>query len=180
MSVPAATTTPPDLEPTTGPGSDVCAIATAPGPDDEPSRTGGDLMDNSDFGGGRWRYCLEEPMVLSIEHSAWCTWNADRTRVVEVTGLPARAGPVRHDVSIDLVRRAFQWSTTDATGTVATYEPAGTVAIQLLDDDGGAGVGSFQVALMPDPNGELPLPVGFPGRFGGVLRWQCGDPPPAP
>jgi hypothetical protein len=153
-----------------------CALTTEPGPADEPDRSGGDLIDMTDFGGGRWRLCLTEPTAATVEHTAWCIWTADRTAVSEVNGLSAKIGAVDYDAGVSLPRNEFFFGTTDQDGLVATYEP-GAVPAGDGSEDGRAGYLAFDVRLKIDP--EAGAPPGAQPRFVGSMRWLCGDPPPA-
>src|SRR5688500_1320541 len=102
-----------------------CAPPAEPGPGDAPPDGGGDLMDFSDYGGGRWRLCLTGPMIASIEGRAWCRWSEDRLSVLEVQGNPTPFAGLDYDAWFALRRREFQLSTTDRArgGLIATYAP---------------------------------------------------------
>jgi hypothetical protein len=156
------------------PGGD-CALVTQPGAADEPDRGGGEL-DMTDFGGGRWRLCLTDPITASVEHSAWCLWTADRTAVSEINGLPAKMDAFYYDAGVSLPRNEFTFGTTAQDGLVATYEPA-VVPAGNGSEDGRAGFLAFEVALAVDPEGGAPPPGASP-RYAGLMRWQCADPPP--
>jgi hypothetical protein len=154
-----------------------CALTTEPGPADEPDRGGGDAIDMSDFGGGRWRLCLTEPTVATAERTAWCIWQQDRTAVSEIDGLQVSIGVRDYDASISIGRNAFDFGTIDrASGQVASYQPS-EVPLGDATDDGRAGYLEFDVVLMVDPEGGGPPPGAEP-RYAGLMRWQCGDPPP--
>lgn len=157
---------------------DDCALTTEPGPADEPNRGGGEL-DLTDYGGGRWRLCLYEPTVATVEHSAWCIWTRDRTSVSEIDGLPAKIETLHYDTYLSIDRNEFQLHTTDREtgGLGGNYEPGPVVPAGDATDDGRAGHLEFDVNLNVDP--EAGAAPGAEPRYAGVMRWQCGDPPPA-
>jgi hypothetical protein len=154
-----------------------CELSQQPGPDDVPD-TGGET-DTSDQGGGRWRVCLEVPLAVSAEASAWCLWDEGRTTVTEISGLPASNGTVDYDAWLSFVESAFEFHATDTAhgGLVANYtNDLGPVHV-ALDADGRGGIARFDVGQRADP--EAAPPTGAPSRYGGVLRWRCGDAPAA-
>ena len=154
-----------------------CTIARRPGVGDEPSRDGTDLVDLSDFGGGRWRLCLSGPIEATAEYSAWCLWNPDRVAVTEIRGLPLAIGEIEYDATLSFDRADFSLGLTErASGNVATYSAEGGSAVVSPTRDGTGGAMSFDVVLMADP--EAGAPAGLPPRFVGALRWACGDAPP--
>ena len=154
-----------------------CALSRQPGPGDVPE--GGDETDASDMGGGRWRVCLEVPFTATAETSAWCRWNQGRTAVTEISGLPASSGTVDYDAWLSFAAPAFEFHATDTAhgGLIANYTTdADPVRVQL-DGDGRGGIARFDVGQAADP--ESSRPTGAPARYGGVLRWRCGDAPAA-
>ena len=154
-----------------------CALSQQPGPGDAPE-AGGET-DTSDMGGGRWRVCLEVPLTATAEASAWCLWDEGRTTVTEISGLPASNGTVDYDAWLSFVANAFEFHATDTAhgGLIANYTTdAGPVHVQL-DADGLGGIARFDVGQAADP--EAAPPTGAPSRYGGVLRWRCGDAPAA-
>jgi len=159
--------------------SGACDLSQQPGPDDAPPQGGGDLMDNSDMGGGRWRVCLEVPMAAAAEASAWCLWDEGRTAVTEINGLPASVGTIDYDAWLSFAAPAFEFHATDTGhgGIIANYATdTGPVRVQL-DADGRGGIARFDVGQRADP--EAAPPPGAPLRYGGVMRWRCGDAPAA-
>lgn len=155
-----------------------CPISRAPGPVDEPSRDGSDLIDMGDFGGGRWRLCLTGPTLATAEHSAWCVWNADRSAVTEVQGLPVPIGGIEYDTTLSFDRADFNLGLTDrGSGMVATYTAEGGLVVVKAADDRTAGAQTFDVVVMQDP--EAGAPAGLPPRFAGAMRWSCAAAPPA-
>jgi hypothetical protein len=151
-------------------------MTTQPGPADEPDRGGGDAIDMSDYGGGRWRLCLSEPMLATAERTAWCTWTQDRTEVSAISGLQVSIGALDYDASVSIGRNEFDFGTVDrATNLVASYLPS-EVPLGDATADGRAGYLAFDVVLMADPEGGAPS--GAVPRYAGVMSWQCGDPPP--
>jgi hypothetical protein len=143
---------------------------------DEPPRGGGDVLDLTDFGAGRYRLCLTDPLVGSFEHTAWCNWTDDRSTVRDVNGLPMRIDDVAYDGWVPLDADEFQLSTTDARGRVSTYRADARNQRREVGEDGRAGHVAFAVALQLDPESN-PHP-GAPPGFIGAMRWTCGDPPP--
>ena len=154
-----------------------CALSQQPGPGDAPE-AGGET-DTSDMGGGRWRVCLEVPLTVAAEASAWCLWDEGRTTVTEITGLPASNGTVDYDAWLSFVQSRFEFHATDTAhgGLIANYtNDLGPVHV-VLDADGRGGIARFDVGQAADP--EAAPPTGAPARYGGVLRWRCGDAPAA-
>jgi hypothetical protein len=146
---------------------DDCALIAEPGPADELDRDGGDLIDDTDYGGGRWRLCLAEPVVGAAENTAWCQWTPDRTAVVGISGQFVTIGSVPYDSGLVIASKEF---------FLTGYEP-GPVSPSLEAADGGrSGRLGFGMLVTVDPeHGAAP---GVAPRVIGVMRWQCGDPPP--
>ena len=152
---------------------EACALTTEPGPADEPNRDGGEL-DMTDYGGGRWRMCLTEPINASVEHTAWCIWTQDRTAVSEINGLRVGINALEYDTYLSIARNEFQLQATGSTGGV--YEPAHVVPVGEASEDGRSGDLTFDVALKVDPGAGAP--PGAESRYAGSMSWQCADPPP--
>jgi hypothetical protein len=154
-----------------------CAIAQPPGPADEPPRDGGDLIDTTDWGGGRWRLCLVDPERVDLEGTAWCTWDEARAAVVEVNGLPIEAGRLAFDAGLSFSAEPpeFYFHTTETSqGLIANYRSLhSTVTPEAAAS---SGVATFEVALQPDP--EAGAPPGSEPGYRGVFRWRCGAAPP--
>jgi hypothetical protein len=154
-----------------------CAVQQAPGPADGPPANN-DEMDTSDDGPGRWHLCLNAPTTVSIEGSAWCRWNADRTSVGEVTGLPVTSGAVDYDAWLSFPAAAFELHLTDRghDGVIANYAPA--AGLPLISTDAGQVHGGLpvDVVLVAD---EGVAPPGAPAQIAGQLAWACGNPPAA-
>lgn len=155
---------------------EACALTTEPGPADEPDRDGGDLIDMTDYGGGRWRLCLTEPAAVSAEATAWCIWTPDRTAVSEIDGLRARIGALAFDTYLSIDRYQFELHTTDQGTTAGNYAPGPVVPIGDAAEDGRSGNLAFHVELVVDP--ENGAPPGAQPRYAGIMTWKCGDPPP--
>jgi hypothetical protein len=153
-----------------------CALVTQPGAADEPDRSGGDLIDMSDFGGGRWRLCLNEPLTATGESSAWCLWTQDRTAVSEINGLRTRIGALDYDASLSIARNAFELHTFDQGTTVGNYEPGPEVPVGEASEGTRSGNLTFDVTVIVDP--EAGAPAGAEPRYARSMRWQCGDAPP--
>lgn len=155
-----------------------CAPPAEPGPDDEPNRGGGDLIDLSDYGGARWRLCLAGPITASVEGTGSCTWDQRRESVNEVIGHDLRIGTIDYGVWVALSRGEFQLGTTDRArgGLVATYAPGLSQPFGDATGDGRVGQLAFDVTVMIDP--EAGAPEGAPPRHLGSIRWICGDAPP--
>ncbi len=156
-----------------------CAPPDEPGPADAPPDGSGDLMDFSDYGGGRWRLCLTGPIVASLQNRAMCRWSDDRSSVIEVSGMPTKLGPIDYDAWVAVDRGEFQMSRTDwgRVGSIATYVPRANPPIGDMTDDRRIGRLAFDVTLLVDP--ESGAPAGAPPRHVGQMRWICADPPPA-
>lgn len=153
----------------------VCSITQAPGPADAPPADGSEI-DTSNDGPGRWRLCLTEPTLTAVEHSAWCRWNADRTRVDEVSGVPTTGGSVDFDAWLSFTGSKFEVHLNDsATGLIASYAPL-VAPNAATDPNRLGGTVPVDVALVVDP--EAGSPAGAPLRVVGQMRWLCGEPPP--
>jgi hypothetical protein len=151
-----------------------CALATQPGPNDRPPKGGGELMDLTDAGAGRWRVCTIEPGALIVEGTAWCRWNEGRTAVEEVQGLPVLAGGGTLDGGVVMGRAAIYLSTTLPDGTIHSYDSTNIPQVVDAVDGGRSGAARFLLDPILDP--EHP-PAVRPPNVAGVLRWQCGEPP---
>lgn len=152
-----------------------CAIQQAPGPDDAP-QLGGE-MDTSDEGPGRWRLCLDTPASVTLEGTAWCRWDAARSNVEAVSGLPTAADGIDYDAYIDFPGSGFEVHLTDrGSGAIANYGPR--LDLPTVDTDAAhrAGLAPVDVALL---TGDDVAPVGAAAAIAGRLRWACGDPPAA-
>ena len=158
------------------PGADLeCVIQQDPGPADAP-QPGGE-MDTSDEGAGRWRLCLDTPTTLSIEGTAWCRWDAARSNVEAISGLPTPSGGIDYDAYIDFPGSGFEVHLTDrGSGAIANYGPR--LDLPDIDTDAAhrAGLAPVDVALV---NGGDIAPVGAAAALVGRLRWACGEPPAA-
>ncbi len=152
-----------------------CAIAQPPGPADEPPREGTET-DTSNDGPGRWRLCLSGPIALSVEDTAWCRWDAARTNVEEVTGLPASDGSVDYDAWLSFPAAAFEVHLTDNAhgGVIANYGPRAGIPDVVAGVGRADGAVPVDVVLVAD-QGETP--AGAPLSLVGRLVWTCGDPP---
>jgi hypothetical protein len=134
-------------------------------------------MDTVDIGRGRWRLCLDAPVALVVEGSAWCTWNDQRTAVTEAAGLPVDAGPGAGtiDGGLAIDRGEAYLSRTGPGGDRAgSWQGGGPAQAILASVDGSAGLVKFRVAPIVDP--EHPPAVRPPDQVG-TIRWACGDPP---
>lgn len=154
-----------------------CGIVGAPGPEGAP-QGGGDLVDTSDMGGGRWSLCLTVPWGIVLEGSAACRWDPARGRPIEVDGLPTRLGTVDYSAWVQLGPIDGGMSLTDwraGSGTVATYRPVGSIDIRATEG-GRSGTLRIGMELLSDP--ESGSPAGVPPGLLGMMRWRCGDPPP--
>jgi len=170
----AQPSTPPTASATPG---EACALTTQPDAADEPNRDGGDLIDMSDFGGGRWRLCLTEPIWGTAEDTAWCIWTRDRTSVSRIEGLRARIGALDYGTYLSIDRNEFQLHATEQGTTAGSYAPGQVIPVGAAAEDGGSGYLVFDVDLVVDPEtGALP---GAEPRYTGSMSWTCGDPPPA-
>jgi hypothetical protein len=152
-----------------------CVIQQDPGPADAPE-PGGE-MDTSDEGAGRWRLCLDTPTTLSIEGTAWCRWDAARSNVEAVSGLPTAAGGIEYDAYIDFPSSGFEVHLTDrGSGTIANYGPREDLPDIETDAAHRTGLAPVDVALLT--GGDV-APVGAAATLAGRLRWACGEPPAA-
>jgi hypothetical protein len=161
---------------TSGPPGDVeCAIAQPPGPADEPPRQGTEI-DTTNDGPGRWRLCLTGPIALSVEDTAWCRWDAARTTVDEVTGLPASDGAVDYDAWLSFPAAAFEVHLTDNAhgGVIANYLPRAGLSDVTPGVGRTDGTAPIDVVLVADGGSA---PAGAPPTLVGRLVWDCGDPP---
>jgi hypothetical protein len=154
-----------------------CPITTAPGPGDEPPRGGGDLIDLTDYGAGRYRLCLADPRIGEFEHTAWCQWTEDRTLVRDYNGLPMQLGDVSYQGWFELGNGEFELSATDALGRVSTYLADAHELLREIGKDGRDGHVAFAVELYIDP--EAGAHPGALPAITGAMSWTCGDPPPA-
>ena len=154
-----------------------CALERQPGPDDRPPGPGGDGVDLSDRGGGRWRLCLDAPVRLAVEGSAWCTWNDERMAVSEASGLPLDIGNGRGtiDGSVSIEQGEVYLSQTKPAGEVGGWQGGPPGQLIQPSGDGSSGVARFRVAALLDP--EHPPAIRPPDQVG-TIRWACGDPPP--
>jgi hypothetical protein len=136
-------------------------------------------MDTTNDGPGRWRLCLTTPTIATIEGSAWCRWDAARTRVDEVTGLPTPAGALGYDAWLSFPAAAFEVHLTDQAhdGLIANYAPPTGLPSVTTDDAHTNGGLPVDVALVTDE--EAPGPTGAPPGVSGQFVWSCGDPPAA-
>jgi hypothetical protein len=150
-----------------------CAILQPPGPRDAPP-PGGEI-DVAGQGPGRFRLCLGGPSPLSVEGTAWCSWDAARQSVVAVSGLPTPAGTVDYEAFLQFETGGYEVHLTDRTsGVIANYVPR--------SDPTGIGAEPGQVSgLLPVDvvifTGGEPAPPGAPQALQGRVRWACGDPP---
>lgn len=170
------------------PAPDACPLEQLPGPADVPPY-GSSEMDFSDLGPGRWRFCTDGVVV---EASAWCEWDPQRTQILEISGLPERDARLTYDAWIRFEEgihpiRSIGWrigahvevgvTYLDRGGSLASYVGPPDIHASTVDAGGLGGVLAFSVALQADPeSGPMAdVPVGYDG----VIRWRCGDPPPA-
>ena len=153
-----------------------CTIQQPPGPGDAPP-AGGET-DTKDQGAGRWRVCLTTPAPTTVEGSAWCTWNADRTAVDDVSGLPTTSASVAYDTFLSFARSELEVHLTDQGhgGLIANYVPRQQASL-TTDSTHRSGTAVFDVALQVDP--ESGPPPGAPPTVTGIMAWVCGDPPAA-
>ena len=146
---------------------ELCAPPAEPRPADEPGPGGGDAIDGADFGGGSWRMCLVEPVAAAAENKAWCEWTPDRTAVIGISGLSVTIGSATYDSGLVIASKEF---------FLTGYEPGGVSPSLEATEDGRSGHVAFAMVPMIDPeHGAAP---GLAPRVIGVMRWQCGDPPP--
>ena len=97
----------------------------------------------------------------------------------ERLGRAPAALPVDYDAWLSFAAPAFEFHATDTAhgGIIANYTTdTGPVRVQL-DADGRGGIARFDVGMRADP--EAAPPPGAPERYGGVMRWRCGDAPAA-
>jgi hypothetical protein len=190
---PAATSAPTTVSSTASPGAATgaaasgiglvpdqsCTVEVAPGPDDAPPVGGGDLIDTSHFGPGRWRLCLAPPAVLTLEDTAWCEWNGNRTMVTQVSGHPRAIESTDVDGYVSFDPPSAGTSVTDETkwdrmvNFTVERQP---VSIES-DPAHLSGRAAFDLAQYLDP--ELGIVVGAPTAMAGTIAWVCGDPPAA-
>lgn len=145
---------------------DDCALVAQPGPN-PPRQEGGDAIDGADHGVGRWRLCLAVPIAGAAEASAWCEWTPDRTSVVGFSGLSVTVGGVSIDSGLSIATNEV-FLAGYAHGPVAP-------SIQATEDGRSGRVGFDMVPRIDPEHGAEP---GLAPRLVGVMRWQCGDPPP--
>ena len=116
--------------------------------------------------------------MTAVEDSAWCRWNADRTRVDRVSGLPTKGGSVDFDTWLSFTGSKLEVHLNEsATGLIANYAPLGTPEV-VTDPNRLGGTVPVDAALVVDP--EAGAPAGAPLRVVGQMRWVCGEPPPPP
>lgn len=155
-----------------------CAVEAAPGLNDAPSGNGGDLIDNSDYGPGRWRSCLVAPEVLVFENTAHCGWSEDRTTVTEIIGLPTDVGDVDFDGHLTFAPVAGSVSLTDPQWDRSVhYDREGRQVSIDTNEAHVTGRAAFELAQSVDP--ELGIVVGAPTAIAGTIAWVCGAPPAA-
>lgn len=154
-----------------------CTVQQQPGPGDAPPAGGGET-DTTGQGPGRWRICLTVPAAITVEGSAWCRWNADRSAVDEVSGLPSTAGSIDYDAFLPFASEKFEVHLTDRStgGTIANYVPRQPTTI-ASDPKRTTGTAAFDAALQVDP--ESGPPAGAPPTVSGTIAWVCGGPPAA-
>lgn len=153
-------------QPSASPGDD-CALTTEPAPADEFDRGGGDLIDGKDFGAGVWRLCLAVPVVASAENAAWCEWKPDRTAVIGFSGLSVTIGAMTYDSGLLIGTNEF---------FLSGYQQGPVPPSGDATEDGRSGHLAFDAVPRVDP--EHGAEPGLALRVVGVMRWQCGDPPP--
>jgi len=170
--IPTGSVTPIPTNPTAA-----CPAPSAPGPADEPPRAGGDLIDVSDWGGGRWRLCLTEPGPATAEGTVWCVWTPDRSTVIELNARPIKMGALDFETYVSFNGSRFELHALDLGGTVANYEPGPVLPTGTSSDRGRSGSLAFEVVLRVDP--ETGAAAGVAPEYSGVMTWQCGDSPPA-
>jgi hypothetical protein len=155
------TAEPPSVEP-----HNDCALVVQPGPN-PPARQDGDAIDGADFGVGRWRLCLAEPIAGAAEASAWCEWTPDRTAVVGFSGLSVTIDGISLDSGLSIATNEV---------FLAGYAPGPVAPSVEATDDGRSGRVGFGMVPRIDP--EHGAEPGLAPRVIGVMTWQCGDPPP--
>ena len=154
--------------------ADGCAIATPTGPDDKVPESG--EIDVADLGNGRWRLCLAEPVVFSVEGSAWCTWTGDRTQVREASGLPIPIGAVGSTVDGGIaVDRGEIYLSSNDPRMISSWQGGPSDMSADVGDAGRSGTASFRIPALTDPEHPPAIP---PPAAAGVLSWLCGNPPP--
>jgi hypothetical protein len=158
------------------PGS--CAVQTPPGPADRVPAEAGDPFNTADPGNGRWRLCLQTPNAVSLEGSAVCTWNPDRTAVVEVDGLPLepeKGVTIEGGARIGEGADVFMQRGTTASGDqlFSIYESPDAQPVRAVGG-GRIGIGAFDLTLSPDPETSVP---GSPPKLAGLIGWACGVAP---
>jgi hypothetical protein len=133
-------------------------------------------MDARNHGGGRWRLCTD---AIVVETSAWCEWDQQRAQVLAVSGLPGGGPVVAYDMWVAFALAQIQVGVTyfDRGGAIATYAAPFGLQAGALDADRLGGVLAFTVALQVDP--ETGPMAEVPTQYHGLIRWRCGDPPPA-
>jgi hypothetical protein len=152
-----------------------CEVDVPPSLDDAPSQGGGDLIDRTDYGPGRWRSCLIAPEALTFEGTAHCGWDEARTSITEVLGLPTPVAEVDIDGYVAFERSEAGYSITYEDGRVVGYSsPRAPTSIET-GPDRLAGQIAFDLAQYVDP--ELGVVVDAPAVVAGTLAWVCGDPP---
>ena len=173
-SQPSPSPTPPLAVVSADPG---CTVQQQPGPGDAPPAGGGET-DTTGQGPGRWRICLTVPAPITVEGSAWCTWNADRSAVDEISGLPSTAGSIDYDAFLPFASQKLEVHLTDRAngGTIANFEPRQPTTI-ASDAKHTTGTAAFDAALQVDP--ESAPPAGAPPSVSGTIAWVCGEPPAA-
>ena len=119
-------------------------------------------MDTSDEGAGRWRLCLDTPTPVSVEGTAWCDWDAARSSVEAVSGLPTAVAGIDYDGYIDFPRSGFEVHLTDrGSGAIANYGPRFDLPAMDTDAAHREGLAPVDVAILI---GDDVAPVGAPRR----------------
>jgi hypothetical protein len=165
----------------TGPGTPApsvdaaaCPIETPPGPNDTVPEPG--ELDTRDFGNGRWRLCLAEPVALSVEGSAWCTWTADRSEVREASGVPIPIGAAGSTVDGGIaIDRGEIYLASNDPRMIASWQGGPSDMSAQVGVAGRSGTATFRIPALTDPEHPPAVP---PPPAAGVISWQCGDPPP--
>jgi hypothetical protein len=153
-----------------------CAVQQPPAAEDVPPRGG--ETDTAGQGPGRWRICLQTPAITTVEGTAWCKWNTDRTGVDDVSGLPSPVGGVDYDAYLPFASGKLEVHLTDQAhgGLIANYEPRLPVS-PTTESTHKSGTVSFDLALQVDPDSAPP--PGAPTTVAGSIAWLCGDAPAA-
>jgi hypothetical protein len=155
-----------------------CPVETPPGPDDlAAGGAGGDALGGSeDFGGGRWRLCLAEPVAFSVEGSARCVWTDDRSEVREVSGLPTPIGAAGSTVDggVALDRGQVYLASNDSR-MISSWQGEASDMSAVVGVAGMTGTASFRIPATVDQDNP---PAVRPPAAAGVMSWECGDPPP--